>query len=265
MRIRLIALDIDDTIYHWPGEVSPGNREAIRAAGEAGIPVCIATARHVASADDFTTKAGIAGPLVANSGATIRMKPGGDLITRAPMTREGCLPIIEWADANEVVLWITLADSTTYVRDDSPQSPEALARHIFPVATNVEGLVGDPVRLIASGDGGARLYEALSPQLNGRFNLHRTFRGGEFVGLAITSHEATKEAGLADVCARLGIGMDEVLAMGDAEADMGMIRAAGIGVAPANAEDSVKAAADIIAPACSEDAVAWAIRRFCDI
>jgi Cof subfamily protein (haloacid dehalogenase superfamily) len=260
--LRLLALDIDDTIYHWPGEVSPRNREALHAAHASGLTVCFATARHLAATDDFATRLGIPGPLIVNSGATLRVHPHGEVITRAAMTRDLCRPIIEFADERELPLWITMPDSTTYVRDDSPLSPASAAAQVFPVPTNAAGLRGDPVRIIAIGEGGQAIHEALAGSLDGHFNFSRTFRGKEFVGVAITARAATKEAALKDLCERLGIEMSEVLAMGDAEADIGMIRVAGIGVAPANAAADVQAAADVIAPACEEDAVAWVIERY---
>jgi hydroxymethylpyrimidine pyrophosphatase-like HAD family hydrolase len=53
-----------------------------------------------------------------------------------------------------------------------------------------------------------------------------------------------------------------VLAIGDAEADLGMVQRAAIGVAPANAQPAVKAAATWVAPLAEDGAVAAAIARF---
>ena len=265
MPVRILALDIDDTIYEWPNEVSPANRRALELAQDAGIIVCIATARHVASAEDFMGKAGIRGPLIANSGATVRLHPGEPITTRAPMTREDCQPIAELADALDMVLWITLADGRTYVRDDGPQTSASFTLDVHPVATNVAGLCGDPVRIIAAGMGGELIFDRLTGQGAGQFSLCRTVRGGQFVGLAITAADATKEAALGDVCREFDIPMADVLAMGDAESDVGMIGLAGIGVAPANASPSALAAADVVAPACADDAVAWVVKEYCGL
>jgi Cof subfamily protein (haloacid dehalogenase superfamily) len=265
MPVRMLAFDIDDTIYEWPNEVSSANRRALALAQEAGIVVCIATARHVASAEDFMGKAGIRGPLIANSGATVRLQPGGPIVTRAAMSREACLPIAEFADALDVMLWITLADGHTYVRDDSPRTDASIALEVHPVATNVEGMRGDPVRIIAAGMGGEMIFERLADRGDGQFSLCRTVRGGQFVGLAITALDATKEAALGDVCGELGISLSDVLAMGDGESDAGMIRLAGLGVAPANADPAALAAADVVAPRCADDAVAWVIEKYCGL
>lgn len=59
--------------------------------------------------------------------------------------------------------------------------------------------------------------------------------------------------GLAPACA---------VAFGDGTNDMTMIRSAGIGVAMANAEPEVLAAADLVAPSNQEDGVAQVLSRW---
>ena len=50
--------------------------------------------------------------------------------------------------------------------------------------------------------------------------------------------------------------------LGDAEADIGMLRMAGVGVAVGNAHPEVKAAADWVAPSAGDAGLAAAVRRF---
>ena len=56
--------------------------------------------------------------------------------------------------------------------------------------------------------------------------------------------------------------MARTMAIGDAPNDVGMIRAAALGVAMGNAWSQVKDAADVIAPTNENDGVAWALRQF---
>ena len=53
-----------------------------------------------------------------------------------------------------------------------------------------------------------------------------------------------------------------IMACGDAEADLAMVQAARIGVAPANAHATVKAVANWVGPLAEAGAVAAAIQRF---
>jgi hypothetical protein len=60
----------------------------------------------------------------------------------------------------------------------------------------------------------------------------------------------------------LGVAPGEILAVGDNENDVEMIREAGVGVAMGNATLDAIAAADWIAPSNVDDGVAAAIERF---
>lgn len=65
-----------------------------------------------------------------------------------------------------------------------------------------------------------------------------------------------KGRGLLDTCAALGIDPGETVAFGDAENDIPMLRAAGVGVAMGNAAQAVKNAADTVTLSNNEDGIA---------
>ncbi|NLH69828.1 MAG: HAD hydrolase family protein, partial [Brooklawnia sp.] len=58
-----------------------------------------------------------------------------------------------------------------------------------------------------------------------------------------------------------GISRHEVVVLGDSLNDAEMIQWAGLGVAMANADPEVQALADEVAPANTDDGVAWVIER----
>jgi hydroxymethylpyrimidine pyrophosphatase-like HAD family hydrolase len=60
----------------------------------------------------------------------------------------------------------------------------------------------------------------------------------------------------------LGIKQEEVMAIGDEENDLPMIRYAGIGVAMANAVPIIKEAADVVTLSNQEDGVAAVIEEY---
>ena len=59
----------------------------------------------------------------------------------------------------------------------------------------------------------------------------------------------------------LSLKPEQVIAMGDGGSDVPMLQAAGIGIAMANAEPQVKAAADRITGDCDADGVAQALEE----
>ena len=73
---------------------------------------------------------------------------------------------------------------------------------------------------------------------------------------------AGKELGMRQIAGRLGIPMEEVIAVGDDVIDQGIVEEAGLGVAMGNADARLKAAADYVAPTNDEDGVADVVERF---
>ena len=74
--------------------------------------------------------------------------------------------------------------------------------------------------------------------------------------IELNSVDASKGNALCTLCKKLGISMENVLAIGDNENDISMLQAAGISAAMENAEDDVKQAAKFVAGHNEEDGAA---------
>ena len=74
--------------------------------------------------------------------------------------------------------------------------------------------------------------------------------------LEVIPASINKGQGLLDTCTALGIDPAETVAFGDAENDIPMLKAAGVGVAMGNAAENVKAAADGVTRSNNEDGIA---------
>ena len=61
---------------------------------------------------------------------------------------------------------------------------------------------------------------------------------------------------------RLGILQQDIMVLGDSENDMTMLAYAGLGVAMDNADDKVKAVADVVTADNNRDGVALAIEKY---
>ena len=71
-----------------------------------------------------------------------------------------------------------------------------------------------------------------------------------------------KSTGLSVLSENLNIPKEEIIAVGDADNDIAMIKFAGLGVAMGNAFPQVKEAADYITATNDEDGVAKVIEKF---
>jgi HAD superfamily hydrolase (TIGR01484 family) len=77
----------------------------------------------------------------------------------------------------------------------------------------------------------------------------------------VSAANVTKAYALERVCRRLGIGREEVVAVGDMPNDLAMLAWAGHGVAVANADPAVLAVADEVIAANVDDGVALLLER----
>ena len=77
--------------------------------------------------------------------------------------------------------------------------------------------------------------------------------------LEVVAPGVDKSVAVIAACAALGLAPHELAAVGDAENDIGMLRAAGIGIAMGNAAPAVVAVADRVTGPNDRDGVAAAI------
>ena len=80
--------------------------------------------------------------------------------------------------------------------------------------------------------------------------------------IEITHASVTKGTGLLALAAQLGISPEQTIAVGDADNDLPMLRAAGLAVAMGNANKNARAASDVTVADNDHDGCAEAIRRF---
>lgn len=257
--IRLIATDVDGTLMPPGGTVPAGNREALREAAARGVRIALATVRVRATALRVVEALDLPCGLVCQGGATV-FDEEGRLLHEASIPLDLAREVAAFADGRGIGLLTTIdgehrfGPGYTYGLPGLPPPPP-------PLRTNLEALDRAPTRFMVTGARGVDL-------LLGRFGgaplrIVRHFRAdGTLVDAAVTTAGATKEAGLAVLLERLCVSQLDTMALGDAEGDIGMIRAAGVGVAVADAPPGVRAAADWVAPAAAACGVAAAVRRF---
>jgi hydroxymethylpyrimidine pyrophosphatase-like HAD family hydrolase len=109
-----------------------------------------------------------------------------------------------------------------------------------------------------------------APETNGAFRNELAERYAGRLGVVrshdmfveVHSTEASKGHGLKFLANYYGIPQIETIAVGDSGNDCSMLEWAGLGVAVANALPETLAAADVIAPAVTEDGLADVIERY---
>lgn len=282
MQYRLIALDLDGTLLGRGKEISLRNHAALAVARERGIVPVVATGRTPQSARLFSRQIG-GGPVICCNGAAILDDSGEYIMQRgiplAPLRRvlelgrEGGF-LCECYTPRGIVMDKPLAQAAAYFRWVKGRQPfHRAAWHLVQMwhinrmrpVRNLIRWAEQPnqavvLKLMILGQ--HQRLAALAAQIN-REIPGLEVSSSDRDNLEITAAGVSKGSALEALGARLKIPRQAMIAMGDSENDLEMLRYAGLGVAMGNGSDRVQAAADRVTATCDEDGVAVLLEEVC--
>ncbi|NLI92957.1 MAG: HAD family phosphatase [Peptococcaceae bacterium] len=263
MPIRLIAMDLDDTVLRDDLTVSKRTLQAINQARAKGVLVTVATGRMPLSCQRFIDVLDIRIPVIMCHGAIIKDMNSGEIIFRKVIDKETASEAIRIMQAEGMHCQIYLQDkvytnqlnkwSQTWKKLSTVQSEEADLLAVLKQGESAEKIVSiDEESLIS------HKYQTYQSQFEGK--IHFTVSKPNF--LEMLDAGVNKGAALAFLAEMHGIKREEVLAIGDSLNDLEMIRYAGIGVAMGNARPELKKEADYVTGTNDQDGAAEAIEKF---
>lgn len=269
---RLIAADLDETLLDSSHHVPERVRAAISAARERGARFVPATGRPFASVSETLEELGLLGA----PGEYVLSFNGGVITENSqlrPLTSCGLEParaeeLYRYGVQRGFCMHLYTLDHV-YVRNFIPEERAYIEGRMNIVETDEKDLgflaqTGESVvkLLFMSLDMGLlRQTERELTEMGLTEGLEVVYSSNRY--LEFNAPGISKGAGLLELARMLGVPPEETMAIGDSSNDISMIRAAGLGVAVANATDEAKAAADYV---CRDDndagGVAEAIEKF---
>jgi hypothetical protein len=267
-KIRLIALDVDGTLLDDRKELPAANREALQEAAARGVLVAISSGRMTPTIEPVAERLGIDCIVVAYNGGKVLgpRRDGRPVIAHRPVPASVSDELIEFSRRHNHLLNFYHEDRL-YAEDGERRrrfmeiySTRTGARYV--IASDLTRFRGvEPTKLILLADPAER--DALHDELRERYGARAFITKSDPEYLEIMAPGVDKGAGLEQLAAHYGVTREEILAVGDADNDIGMLQTAGVGVAVANARPQVKAAArHVTAATNNEAAVAEAVRRW---
>ncbi len=264
--IRLAAFDLDQTLIGDDLQISPGVQRAIQQAQALGTTVTIVTGRNTFVTEQFARQLGLHAPIVCMQGGMVYdfLQARTLYEIRLP---EDLLPII--VHSAQRLGWNLHFEASNCVYMPRHSNHPKILYELLRVSewTELDDMLNDlpeiPHKFIVTlnqpdeNERALRVMEMKSI-FDGRLHIvpsHPYLIEGVPV-------EVDKGRGLAWLANYLGIPVEQVMAVGDNDNDVPMIRWAGVGVAVGNASPEAKAAADWIAPRLDQDAAAAAIQRY---
>ncbi|GAA5037233.1 HAD family hydrolase [Microbacterium fluvii] len=267
-RRRIVFLDIDGTLTDALGRVPDSAVGAIRAARANGHLVMLATGRSPIEIDPALADIGFDG-MIAGAGAYIEL--GGEWILERELTEQQVRHLIGVFDR------LGLDYSLQGRRGVYPTAGHrARMRRVLKELgfTNLEDAsvrlhITDPgemrydhaAKAVFDGDD-VTAYAAVESLLGEEF----TVVGGTLPGLGDRAGEVSprgvhKAAAIEVVLERLGLSIDDAIAVGDSGNDVEMLLAVGTGIAMGGSTEAALAAADEVTDAVEDDGLAHAFAR----
>ncbi|MCS4488330.1 Cof-type HAD-IIB family hydrolase [Streptococcus sciuri] len=265
--IKMIAIDLDGTLFNAQKEISKENRRALERVRKQGVKVVITTGRplkaigtllsdlHLLSDDDYC--------ITFNGGLVQRTT--GEILDKSVLTYEDLKTIHTYLEplglpfdvlSDGIVYSLPSRGNKSLYHTANPLLTFVEVEHFEDIPLNI------PYNKVVTVTDEKFLDEQL-PKLPDVINeKYEAFKSREII-FEIMPKGVHKASGLAHLCQHLGLTNVNVMAIGDEANDISMIRWAGLGVAMANATDQVKRVANSVTKRNNEaSGVAEAIERY---
>lgn len=279
--MAFIVMDMDGTLLNANKEISPSNLKSILRAQEKGYEIVIATGRFSNDAWRILKPYGFRHWLISSNGAMVH-SPEGIPLETTPMDPRDVAYVMEWLNHNGYYFEITsnlgihawlnhhesllaelgplkaaepqtdiqrLKDVITLWSVQKGYQPIQSFEHLLDKAEEWHNIliISFTPALLEAGMEHFRQWGRLTVSKSWQFNFE------------LMAPNASKGNALRNLTQRLGLSLDQSMAMGDNHNDLSMLTAVGYGVAMGNAEDGVKNQCPYITVRNTEDGVSQAI------
>jgi Cof subfamily protein (haloacid dehalogenase superfamily) len=264
--IRILAIDLDDTLLRSDLSISFRTRNTIKRAEAAGVVVVLASGRIPAAMERFARLLGLhkrPGFLICNNGTMIQESHTGNLIADIQLPPATALTVYDLAAAEGFSVQI-YEDDILYISqaNEFADYDQKLTGLRQVVVENFRGMVEAGChKLLIPGD--PMILRPLESLLRTYIGADATIFTSKPYFLEILPPHTDKGTALAVVAEKLQVPREAVLAIGDSMNDEAMIRWAGVGVAMVNGDDRIKDIAEFISEKNNnDDGVAEIIERY---
>ena len=266
MKYKLLVLDVDGTILNSERKITQRTVMTLRKVQSIGIKVALASGRPtygllpLAKAIDLGTYGGY---IISYNGAQVISAQDGEILFARSIDPQ-MVPYLEkkaaktgmtmaYYDGDEVVS----TDITNPHVVDEAQMNGMKLRQVDQISMVVEDWPSEVMLFSDHEEELDSLENHMQRHLNGVMD---TIHSNPYM-LEVVGYQVGKSYAMSALMQLLGIGMEEVIALGDGTADVNMIQMAGTGIAMANAVESVRRCADYITLSNDEDGAAVAIEK----
>ncbi|KAI4337527.1 hypothetical protein L6164_015931 [Bauhinia variegata] len=272
-KFSYIFCDMDGTLLNSKSQISPTTAKALREALSRGIKIVIATGKARPAVIDIFKMVGLAGkdgivsefsPGVFLQGLLVYGRQGGEIFRSnldPNICREACLyslenkvPLVAFCENRCLTLFEDpLVDSLHTVYHEPKAEVMPSTEHLLAAADIQKMIFFDTAERVAA---------ILRPHWSGVTKDRATVVQAVPDMLEIVPLGTSKGNGVKMLLDHLGVTVKEIMAIGDGENDIEMLKLASLGIALSNGSEKTKAVADAIGLSNDEEGAADAIYRY---
>ncbi len=262
--IKAIALDLDGTLLTSEKIITDETKKMLKIAQDKGIKIVLCTGRALKGVRPLLEELMLFSEddvVITYNGGVIQKTKSQEILFQKAHTKEDVIYIYE--ETMKVQLPMNMLDLEYVYEPDYPANrpsryPDIMGMLDF-VKMNPKDLKDEQLlnKAIICYDEAIldENFSKLPSEFTTRFNCMKS----RPILMEVLPKQVNKGQALIQLAQVLGIGIENIMACGDEENDIDMIKEAGFGVAMGNATPKVKAVADYITASNDEDGVAKAI------
>ena len=264
--IQLVACDLDGTLLNPDSTVASRSGRLLHALWQRGIVVVLATGRSWRTALKIQQELGISGPIIAHNGAYVFDTATDSEWHRRPVAMADARAMLAFADRMSIMMRCYLGYRQPVLFNHF--TPSHRAHWLRPEDRTVENLATrlstEPVEMFFFGADEVTWFIDAFGMLSTGYEL-LVFPHKDIREVNICAPRVDKVEGLEAVVKRLKLRPEQVLALGDGQNDIGMLKWAGLSVAMATGVAEARAQADYVTSRPDlepvEDGVLWALKQ----
>lgn len=272
MSYKLIALDLDMTLLNKEKKISDVNKEAVKMAKEKGVHVILCSGRILNGVLHYANVLGIDNaPVIACNGAIVHDLRIKKDVFYMGINNESCIKIADICNKNDVYYHFYYKNtivakrleysSKFYIQKNKELPPEERINVEIDNSYDKIYQCDNLITKFVIVDSDIKKVDYIRSLIEDQVEDIEVAKSDINI-LDITKKGINKKIGLEFVCNYLDVKKEEVIAIGDNENDIEMIKYASVGIAMGNAIDEVKSVCDYMTDTFENDGVAKAIYKF---
>ncbi|KAA8433712.1 Cof-type HAD-IIB family hydrolase [Weissella sagaensis] len=266
MTIRLVALDVDDTLLNSQGHILASTKNVLQTILNNGVKVVLCSGRPLRGIQSFLDELGIGGSdqyAITYNGSVIESL-AGDILSQKGLSNEEYRHIDAYANKQHIQYYVLDQDGEVYT-----------SNHDVSRIAVIQAWENDAGILIRKPDELANDFTIVKAAFVGEkttldqaeAGVHKVFDNKNYVVraadnfLEVMHQSVNKGNALRQLTSELGISPAEVMVFGDEKNDIPMFDFAGLAVAMGNGSAAAKEHANYVTNSNDEDGIANALQK----